>query len=69
MKIDEIKELIKLRKTLLAIKKLEELEKDLENCKEFYNELKNLVRDQGRSNVISKELIEELIVKYGETFK
>ena len=36
------------------------------NYEEFYKEIKNLVRNTGRSSIISVQEIEELLVKYGK---
>lgn len=40
------------------------MNKDLNRYKSFAKEIKILVRSMGRSNVISKSEIEELIIKY-----
>lgn len=37
-----------------------------ENLQEFYDNVKKLVRNQGRTSMISIDLIENLIVKHGE---
>ncbi len=66
-KIEVIKELMKQRKTFDTLKLLNELEKDLgeiETLKEFSQEIKRLVRNSGRSNMISISEIEELIARF-----
>jgi len=66
-KITEIKELMKQRRTLIIKEKLDELDKDLEkldNFQKFFDEVKSLVRNSGRTNMISISSIEELIIKH-----
>lgn len=41
---------------------------EFENYKNFAIEIKRLVRNSGRSNMISIQEIENLIIKYGITF-
>ena len=45
---------------------LDELDMELENLQEFFDEIKKVCRDSGRTSVISISKIEELITKYGE---
>lgn len=63
-KIKEIFELINQRKMLEVKKLLNELDIDLENLQKFFDEIKSLVRNQGKSSLMSVSEIEEVIEKY-----
>ena len=66
-KIEEIKELLKIRKTMDAKKKLDELDSELGKSEKFdkiLNEIKTLVRNLGKSNMINKQDLENLIIEY-----
>ena len=65
-KISEIKELLKQRRTPIIFEKLNELSDDLDKLQEFFDEVKNLCRNQGRSSLVSIDLIEKLLVEYGK---
>ena len=68
-KILEIKELLKLRKSIEARKKIEELDLDLEKSEKFdkiLGEIKTLVRNLGKSNMINKQDLENIIIEYGK---
>ena len=62
----EIKELIKQRRTHLIGAKLEEIDNSLANLQKFFDEVKNLARNQGKSNMITVDTLENLIVEYGK---
>lgn len=47
-------------------KLLNELSENLDNLQEFFDEIKKLCRDSGKTNVVSIQSLENLIVKYGE---
>jgi len=44
---------------------IEELEKKIKRLKSFFDEVKKLSRELGRTNFITKQSIEELIVEFG----
>jgi len=59
----ENKEIIRnMEKTNKTINKMSE---KIEHLESFYEEIKKLVREKGKSNYIKRQEIEELIVKYG----
>ena len=65
--IEKIKENINQRKMLEVKKLLNDLEeeiKELQKFKDFSIKVKRLIRNQGRSNVVSVQIFEELIVEY-----
>ena len=62
--IENIKNLINERKILDVKKILGSLEDSKEE--EILEELKRITRDKGRTNMISKSEIEQILVKYGE---
>lgn len=66
-KIEEIREAIKQRRTPIVYGLLNELDGDLnklEKLQEFFNEVKKLVRNLGKSNMIHKEEFERLIKEF-----
>ena len=62
--IENIKNLINERKILDVKKILGSLEDSKEE--EILEELKRISRDKGRTNMIPKSEIEQILVKYGE---
>jgi len=65
MTIEEIKkinELIDSRSNLKAKKGLDLVEDRLEKLEKFYKEVKKIIREQGRTNFVSIQDIENLIV-------
>lgn len=44
-------------------------DKELQNLREFAQEVKKLIREQGKSGVFSVDKIESLFVKYGIKLK
>ena len=68
-KIIQIKELLNERHTLEAKNMLYELNLDLEkldNLQKFFDEIKTLARNQGKSSLMDVSKVEEVIVKYGK---
>ena len=43
---------------------MSEIETERDNYKEFYYKIKDIIRNTGKTNVISVSEIDELIVKY-----
>jgi len=67
-RISEIKELLGQRRLMDAKSKISELEEDLnklDNLQKFFDEVKNLIRNQGKSNMVSVDAVEKLVVDYG----
>ena len=62
--ITEIKKLLDEKNILEAKKKLDELDKELEKLETFFDETKAVVRNLGKSNMIDKSEIENLIDNY-----
>lgn len=56
------KELIKELESLNQ--RINKMEENYENLRDFHEEIKKIVREKGKSNYISREEIENLIVKY-----
>ena len=66
-KITQIKGLLKARKTIEARKMLDELDEELEKLEKlqtFFDETKAVVRNLGKSNMISRYEIDEVINNY-----
>jgi len=57
---------IRARRYPEAKRLLDGLGEKLDNLQKFFDEIKRLCRDSGKTNVISIQSIENLIVKYGE---
>jgi len=45
--------------------RINSIENHLENLQNFYNDVKKLVREKGKTDFIKRQELEELIVKYG----
>jgi len=65
-KITEIKRLLNERKTIEAKKFLDELDAELENFQKFFDGIRTLIRNLGKSNMINKSEIEEVITEFEE---
>lgn len=67
-KISAMLELLNQRRTLELRKYLGDLNGDLEECeiyKKFYDDIKRMVRNSGKTNVISISEVDEKIIKVG----
>lgn len=64
-KILEIKGLINNRKMIEAKNMLDRLGENLDDFQKFFDEIKKLCRNSGRTNMINKSELELLITKYG----
>ncbi len=65
-KIELILKEIRARKYPEAKKFLDELGADLDNLQKFFDEVKKLCRDSGRTNMVAIDKLESLIAEYGE---
>jgi len=63
-KITEIKELLDARQTIKAKKLLDEVGIELEKLQKFFDDTKSVVRNLGKSNMLSKSEILEVINEY-----
>lgn len=63
-KITKIKELLNTRQTIEAKKMLDELGVELKNLQKYFDDIKSLVRNLGKSNMLSKSEIEGVIMEY-----
>ncbi len=63
-KITEIKELLNARKTIEVKKLLDEVGIELEKLQKFFDDTKSVVRNLGKSNMLSKSEILEVINEY-----
>lgn len=63
-KITEIKQLLDEKNILEAKKKLDELDEELKKLETFFDETKAVVRNLGKSNMISRYEIDEVINNY-----
>ena len=63
--MEEVFNLIKTFRSMQARKLLKELPEFKEKDTKFFEAMKSLVRDQGRSNIIAVDEIEKLFVEYG----
>jgi len=63
-KITEIKELLDARQTIKAKKLLDEVDIELEKLQKFFDDTKSVVRNLGKSNMLSKSEILEVINEY-----
>lgn len=57
---------IRARRYPEAKRLLDEFSEKLDNLQEFFDEIKRLCRDSGKTSVVSIQSLENLIVKYGE---
>jgi len=66
-KINQIKELLNARRAIEVKKILDELKKDLEkldNLQKFFDNIKTLVRNQGKSSLMTVSGVEGVIYEY-----
>ncbi|GAH41022.1 unnamed protein product, partial [marine sediment metagenome] len=57
---------IRARRYPEAKRLLDEFSEKLDNLQKFFDEVKKLCRDSGKTSVVSIQALENLIVKYGE---
>lgn len=60
--INKIKELIRTRRTLEARKGLDAVGDRMDKLESFFEEIKKLIREQGRTNFVPIQDIENLII-------
>ncbi len=64
-KIQEIKNLMNQRKMLDVKALLDELGENVDTLQEFFDEVKKVCRESGKTNMVMIQTLENLLVKYG----